>query len=182
MIGAADEPEFAYLYDDGSTGGGMNGFVSIGNISNAWFDGRFFTIRETFYKGISFEETLEGIYPSLVFKDFVLNLPQDGKEYTNFWGEPLTGYDPETGVWKGYTTFDYDEESGTWIASDLRYSIYYKNEDGDVLELDSEEFLNATTITLEEARSMDLDRNKDIDPKEYYVYDMVTPPGTKVTN
>ena len=182
LIGAADEPVFSYMYDDGTRGDGMNGFVNIGHLTNAWFDGRFFTVRETFYKGISFEETLDGIVPDLVFKDMVIKLPEDGREYTTRWGDPLEGYDKETGIWKGYTTFTYDEDSENWIAGSIRNSVYYKGEDGEMHPLETEEFLDATTITLEEAKSMNLDRNKDVDPTEYYVYDKKTPPGTLVSN
>ena len=36
----------------------------------------------------------------------------------------------------------------------------------------------ACTITMEEALAMNLDRNTNVDPTEYYIYDMTEEPGT----
>jgi len=41
-----------------------------------------------------------------------------------------------------------------------------------------ESFRAACTITKEEALAMNLDRNTNVDPTEYYIYDMTEEPGT----
>ena len=173
---------FTYLYDDGYRGDYTQAFVRIGTMENAWYDGRYFNKWEYWYPGAELEETVESVQPALVFKDYVMKLPDDGHEYISPWEGPIEGYDPETGVWEGYTTFVYDSASGNWISYDIQSRIYYWDENGQWHDGDTEEILKGITITLEEAKALKVDRNTNVAPKEYYVYDMETPPGTKKTN
>ena len=181
-LGRATGTTFSYLYDDGTRGKQSNAFVHIGQIHNAWFDGRYFDKRECYSPGTDFDETVDEVQPSLIFKDYVLPLPDDGNEYTDYEGNAFNDYDPETGIWKGYITFTYDQLSGNWIASGFAGRVFYKDADGVRRKLESEEYINAITITREEAKAMGVDRNTNVDPTDYYIYDMVTPPGTKKTN
>jgi hypothetical protein len=85
-------------------------------------------------------------------------------------------YDVSTGVWKGFTTFSYDSTNNVWKPSFLS-SIKYK-EDGKYKALDDQTFIDAATITMEEALAMNIDANTDKEPGSYYIYDRVTEPGT----
>ena len=175
---------YSYLYDDGSIYEGSQGFASIGEMHNVWFDGRYFNKWENYYPGADFEETVELVQPGLVFKDALIQLPTDGRTYEfNYYNGAVEehGYDPTTGKWKGYITYDYDEENQRWVANELQ-SIGYRDENGDFHPIDDEDFLDKTTITMEEALAMELDKNTNEDPSEFLIYDMVTPPGTKGTN
>ena len=174
---------YTYLYDDGSEYEGSNGFVSIGHFSNAWFEGRYFNKYEYIYPGAEFMDTVENVQPSLVFRNFEMKLPDDGRTYYWDW-EPVSEseYDSSTGTWKGYTTFDYDAETKTWVANDFKGRIYYLDDDGNEVYLNSAEFLDKITITMDEAKAMKLDSNTNVDPKEFYRYTQDVVPGTKGSN
>ena len=151
---------YTYLYDDGSDYEGSQGFVSIGSLSNVWFDGRYFNKWEYFYPGAKFEETVETVQPRLVFKDYTLKLPNDGKKYYTYEGSyeyngktyyyglvPVTesGYNAETGKWKGYTTFTYDESSKTWKNYELGNIVYY-DDNGEAVAIDNKTFLDGSPL------------------------------------
>ncbi len=162
---------YSYMYDQG--------YEMPGYISNAWYDGRYFNKWEYYYPGAKFSETVENEQASLVFKDFQAKLPEDGKKYL-YWYEDIgtDRYDPATGIWKGYTTFNYDAGTKTW-KSEFLENIQYRSEDGwDYFNIDDQSFIDACTITMEEALSMNLDRNTDTAPSSYYIYDMEGDPGT----
>ena len=185
---------YTYMYDDGNTGEGSNGFRPIGHFYNAWFEGRYYNTHEYYYPGATLEQTVKDVQPSIVLKDAVIRVPDDGKTYYTYRGidgvykeRPLdeSGYDPKTGVWKGYTTFTYDAENECWVAKqfskDSYYGIYSK-ESGTREYLDSEEFRDQITITMDEAKEMNIDGNTDVPPSEFLIYDMSVEPGTKGTN
>ena len=69
-----------------------------------------------------------------------------------------------------------DSESQTWKAGILNAIKYmeeysYKN-------IEDQNFIDACTITMDEALGMNLDANTDKEPESYYIYDRVTSPGT----
>ncbi|MBR3057720.1 MAG: DUF4214 domain-containing protein [Clostridiales bacterium] len=166
---------YTYLYD--------NGFANIGYMHDAWFDGRYYSRYEIPVMGTKFGDIVYEIdtgKSDIVIKDAVLNFKSDGNEY---WYNGTIVDDsisnPTTGVWKGYTTFRYDEESGNWIARQLNEATYYENGTG-YLKCTDQDFIDACTLTPEEVAEMNLDRNTDVDPTEYYVYDETVAPGTYV--
>jgi len=186
---------YTYLYDDGSTSEGSSGFVSIGQFSNVWYDGRYFNNHEYIYPGAELEDTVENVKPSLVFKDYKLKLPDDGKTYYYYgitqktsWGgyygytniDSADGYDKATGTWKGFTTFRYDAENKVWKA-DILNKAYYKK-DGNYVMIDDPDFIEACTLTMEEAKAMKVDRNTNVTPQNFLIYDMKSKPGTAGTN
>lgn len=178
---------YTFLYDDGSTEEGINGFARIGFFSNAWYDGRYFNLWEEIYSGVTFEETLLDPYPDIVFKDVNIKIPDDGKDYF-YNGKPVSdidNYNPETGVWSGFTTYSYDSSTQTWKNDLIRYLIqcgeevnygYYKYYI--YKDIEDQDFIDACTITLDEAKSMNLDANTNVTPGNYYIYDRTVPPGT----
>ena len=175
--------EYTYLYDNGGTSEGASYNINVGRFSNAWYDGRYYNRFEVFEKGVKFGDnsvrdanTNTGTSP-IVIKDAVMKVPTD-KEYKYNYTElsKVTNYDMSTGVWKGYTYFYYDSESGNWIASVYK-SIKYNN-----TLCDDPDFVDACTITAEEIPAMGIDANADTDPAEFLIYDMTTEPGTKGTN
>ena len=174
--GSADG--YTFLYDDGSTYEGSQGWGAVGYFTNAWYDGRYFNKWEYYYPGAKFEETVKTESPSIVLKDVSIRIPDDDKTYYyNYTSmDKVKNYDPATGVWSGFTTYRYDSESQTWKANIL-YSVKYR--DGySYKDIDDQDFIDACTITMEEALAMNLDANTDKEPGSFYIYDRVTEPGT----
>ena len=174
-------PVYSYIYDNGSADSSISGYTSMGYISNAWYDGRYFNDREYFFPGATFEETVTDVQPALVFKDYTMRVPDDGVNYTYHGAELSTlGYDPTTGTWKGYTCFNYDADHNCWVSERSIDEIgHYEN--GVWIPISDQDFIDQCTITWEEAIEMDLDYNTDVDPDEYFIYDGTVPPGTKKT-
>ncbi|MBP5654714.1 MAG: S-layer homology domain-containing protein [Clostridiales bacterium] len=186
---------YTYMYDDGSTGEGSQSWASVGYFSNVWFDGRYFNKYEYIYPGATLEDTVENVQPGLVFKDYKIKAPEDGKSYYVYgivqktsWGGQLgykaisqsPDYDAATGTWKGYTRFNYDAETQTWKA-DILSKLYYK--DGTTYKLvDDPDFIDALTLTVEEAKAMGVDSNTDKDPSDFLIFDRMSPPGTPGSN
>jgi len=169
---------YTFMYDDGSTGEGINGWGSIGYFTNAWYDGRYFNRWEYYYPGAKFEDTVKTESPSIIMKDVSIKLPDDGKTYYYNYAamDTVSNYDAETGVWNGFMTYHYDAESQTWKAEILN-SIMYQ-EDYSYKRIEDQSFIDACTITMDEALAMNLDANTDKEPESYYIYDQVTSPGT----
>ena len=187
---------YSYLYDNHEDpwfdDAENYGHMEIGYFTNCWYDGRYFNRWEYFYPGITFEESVETEQPSIVLKDISIPVPKDGKQYYAYLSQdhimtqrPLEdyGYDYDTGIWKGYVEFIYDSETECWVARDFTEDwnggIYCLDSDGRTrISLNSEEYLDAITITMDEAKAMNLDRNTNVDPEEYYNYDGTEEPGT----
>ena len=90
--------------------------------------------------------------------------------------DKVDNYNQETGVWKGFTTFRYNAESKTWKADLLKYITY--KDDNKSIAIDDKDFVDACTITMDEAKEMNIDKNTDKDPENYFIYDMISEPGT----
>ncbi len=196
---------YTYLYDDGSKSEGTNGWGSIGHFYNSWFDGRYFNKWEYIYPGVTFEETVKEAkesddqVPHIFFKDFHMPLPDDGKSYYasisipsssgNSWSGSTRkiseeyGYNPKTGNWEGFTWFLYDKETDSWKLDEFVSYDNVRIDLGSITdygrnELQDETYLDLKVITMDEALSMELDKNTNVEPTEYYIYDMETEPGT----
>ena len=173
---------FTYIYDDGSTNEELT-FGGIGHFTNCWFDGRYYNDYEQIYKGVSFDETVEKVQPSLAFKDykFIAGIPDKYQNnYSNF---KNLGYDSSTGIIKGFSRFYYDSTSGTWKNSLIDEIRCWDYDIADYVYLKDDPtygaaFVDACTITKDEAKAMNIDRNTNTDPTEYYIYDMTVEPGT----
>ncbi len=171
---------YTFIYKDG-------GSSYPGYFSGAWYDGRYFNTHEFFEKGTTFDDETAS-KASIVLKDVKIKFPEapEGKKYVYNYSdiEEADDYDSSTGVWKGLTYFFYDKDSDTWIASiynrskcveDNDNNSYYRN----YTVIDDEEFKDACTLTRDEVKAMNIDRNANTDPAEFYYYDMVHKPGTK---
>jgi hypothetical protein len=55
---------------------------------------------------------------------------------------------------------------------------YRSDEDRQYYKIDDPAFIDACTITMDEAISMNLDYNTNKEPSEYYAYDLEEEPGT----
>ena len=174
--GSADG--YTFMYDDGSTSEGTQGWGAIGYFSNAWYDGRYFNKWEYHYPGARFEDTVETESPSIIMKDASIKLPDDGKTYYHDYNtmDSVSRYDMETGVWSGFMEYRYDAESQTWKAEILDRIKY--REGNEYKRIEDQNFIDACTITMDEALAMHLDANTDKGPEDYYIYDQVTSPGT----
>ncbi|MCR5214776.1 MAG: hypothetical protein K6E10_10190 [Eubacterium sp.] len=187
---------YTYIYDDESEYDGSNGFVSIGEMSNDWFEGRYYNNWEYYYPGVTFDEVVKtaqedsSFYmPGLVFKDFEYSFGDfDYSKYEIDYSQSIDdyGYDSATGTWKGINRFSYDKETNSWI-SPIYYACYYEYDydNGRIIDHYLREdpeigasFADAFQITMEEAKAMNLDYNTNNDPAEYYIYDTNVAPGT----
>ena len=112
-------------------------------------------------------------------KDVSIKLPDDGKTYY-YDGRILMDseaqYDPETGVWAGFTEYRYNEKNQIWRANILK-KIKYR-EGNTLKDIEDQNFIDACIITIDEALAMGLDANTDREPEDYFIYDQVTSPGT----
>ena len=172
---------YTFMCDDGRTGEGSQGWGAVGHFSNAWYDGRYFNRYEYYYPGAKFEDTVKTESPAIIMKDINIKLPDDGKTYyyTGQTMDKVSRYNAETGIWSGFMTYRYDSKSQTWKATDLLNCIRYFNEDNKQYKsIDDPYFVDACTITMDEALAMNLDANTDKEPSSYYIYDQVTSPGT----
>lgn len=172
---------YTYLYDNGSTST-TNGFVSLGCFSNAWFDGRYYSRYEIMVPGVKFGDTVYDIDTGkspIVVKDAVLNFDPNGTTYY-YGGKKIdeSMYDSKTGVWKGYTYFVYDEESGNWLARQLTGITTMSYQSSLAKTCTDPDFIDACTLTPDEVKAMNVDRNTDVEPTEYYIYDKSDAPGT----
>ncbi len=169
---------YTFMYDDGSTGEGSQGWGAVGYFTNAWYDGRYFNKYEYYYPGAKFEDTVKTVSPDIVMKDVKIKLPDDGKTYYYNYQtmDEVSRYNAETGEWGGFMEYQYDSESRTWKADILDCIVY--NEGNKYKGIDNQDFIDACTITMEEALAMNLDANTDKEPSSYYIYDQVTSPGT----
>lgn len=174
--GSADG--YTFMYDDGSTGEGTQGWGSVGCFTNAWYDGRYFNRWEYYFPGAKFEDTVKTESPSIIMKDASIKLPDDGNTYYYEYNtmDKVSRYNAETGVWSGFMTYSFDSESQTWTADILNYIMY--REGNTYKSIEDQNFIDACTITMDEALAMNLDANTNQEPKSYYIYDQVTSPGT----
>lgn len=170
---------YTFMYDNGSTEEGEQGWGEIGHFSNAWYDGRYFNRKEYYYPGAEFEDTVEKVSPDIILKDVTIKLPDDGRTYYYDYRtmDKVSRYDVKTGVWSGFMKYRYDSESQTWIA-DILDNIKYYSDDYEYKSIDAPDFIDACTITMDEALAMNLDANTNKEPSSYYIYDQVTSPGT----
>ncbi len=173
---------FTFLYDNGSTFEETNIFT-IGYFSNVWYDGRYFNYQEIIYPGATFEDSYASLQPTLVFKDCVIRIP-DNDKYT-YIGDKLSdcGYDAKSKVWSGFTEYRFDEATNTWKNLLIDWICYYDSNLNQYVYLKDDPtygpaFVDDCTITVEEALAMHLDANTNVDPSEYYVFDMTEEPGT----
>lgn len=170
---------YTFMYDDGSSGEGSQGWGAVGHFSNAWYDGRYFNRYEYYYPGAKFEDTVKTESPAIIMKDVKIKLPDDGKTYYYNYQtmDKVNRYNAETGKWSGFMAYQYDSKSQTWKA-DILDCIKYYSEDYKYKGIDDQNFIDACTITMDEALAMNLDANTDKEPSCYYIYDRVTSPGT----
>lgn len=170
---------YTFMYDDGRTGEGSQGWGAVGHFSNAWYDGRYFNQYEYYYPGAKFEDTAKTESPTIIMKDANIKLPDDGKTYyyNGQMMDKVSRYNAETGKWSGFMAYQYDSKSQTWKA-DILDCIKYYGKDYKYKSIDDQNFIDACTITMDEALAMNLDANTDREPSSYYIYDQVTSPGT----
>lgn len=166
---------YTFMYDDGTT--------FPGYFSNAWYDGRYFNEHEYFEKGTSFEDP-DASTADIVIKNAKIPFPEapEGKKYTYQYKDitKVNEYDASTETWSGFTNYEYDSKTQTWIATIYKYSKSYDMTSGQYSSINDEAFINACTLTREEVKAMDIDKNANSDPAVYYNYDRTVFPGTKI--
>ena len=160
-------------------------------MSNTWFEGRYYNGYEYFEEGATFDKTIDN-QPVLAFKDFKLEL-KDADRYgfhdATYRDPESNGYNAKTGTWN-LLFFEYNEDKKVWECKKLLEDFYdyeYNYDTGDIdyyyykdHPVYGAAFVDACTITLDEAKAMKLDANTSTKPTQYYIYDMTTAPGTAV--
>ncbi len=178
-LAGADTDGYTFMYDEGSTDEGGAGHGAVGYFTNTWYDGRYFNKYEYYVPGARFEDTVKTESPYIVKKNVTIKLPDDGKDYW-YEGKPMnevSRYNAETGEWSGFMWYNYNSKSQTWKAEICSSRIYYI-ENNERRYIDDQDFIDACTITMDEAKGMSLDANTDKEPESYYIYNRVTQPGT----
>ncbi len=171
---------YSYLYKDDNTYRGFD------YMYDCWYDGRYFNKWEFFEKGAKYSK-----HPTsdIIIKDFVAKLPDNGRIY--YYGGSKERfnkiYNKVTGVWKGYTCFSYNQKTKCWEAEFLD-RLTYRNKGSNEYDYDSykrvmdKSFRNRCIFTKTEVRKMHIDKNTNKNPKDFYIYDMKSKPGTKGRN
>ncbi len=167
---------YSYLYDNRFEGY-EGDWQSVGAFSGVWYDGRYFNRNEYFESGVAFEDSVKDFKPTLVFDGVKLDLPNDGRTYVYDYSLlDDTLYDFDTGMWKQRVYYSYDYKSNTWKCTVDNFLKYV--EDGRLKSIDTDEYIDACTITMEEAMAMNIDYNTNKEPDNYYIYDSEHEPGT----
>lgn len=166
---------YTFLYD--------NGVAYPGFFSNVWYDGRYFNSHEVFEKGTTFDNQ-SAATGDIVIKDAVIPFPEEteGKQYKYQYRDidQLENYDADTGVWDGFTWYQYDPATQTWTTQIYTYSMCFDEATGQYSAIEDAAFKDACILTKDEVKAMGIDKNANIDPVSYYNYDKTVPPGTKV--
>lgn len=180
---------YAYLNKEGegknfSTGSaGSNGSEiywggDLGYASDIWIDGRYISSWETFVKGAKFED-----YPTsdIMIRNVTVPQIKYRKKYTN----GVSGYEyiiSEITEKEQDVVFNYSETEDKWIANsdtfDEGCADYSKISEFEKDGLIDNKYSDMITLTQDEVKEMHVDRNKDITPEEYYIYDGSAQPGT----
>ena len=185
---------YTFVYNDNSGTiygvGGYRNYKGLGYFSNAWYDGRYFNKYEVFEKGTTLEDETAST-ADIVIKNPVIRVPEDPdgksirhttessgyKDIKNF-----PEYDAETGVWHDYVHFKYHSDTQTWVATIYETTKYWDSENRRHCEINDPTYVDACTLTLEEAKAMGIDRNANTDPSSYYNFNRRVEPGTYETN
>ena len=139
----------------------------LGYFSDAWVDGRYIDAREGFVRGTKFEE-----HPTSDIMLTDVTIPQIPYDYTGITEEKkdvLFTYDKDEGVWKASNELD-TFNSGC--------AVYYQIEDMVEKGAVDEKYLDMVTLTLDEVKLLEVDKNTNIVPQKGYIYDGTAEPGT----
>lgn len=139
----------------------------MGYFSDVWVDGRYIDAWEGFVRGAKFEE-----HPTSDIMLTDVTIPQIPYDYTGITEEKkdvLFTYDKDEGVWKASNELD-TFNSGC--------AVYYQIEDMVEKGAVDEKYLDMVTLTLDEVKLLEVDKNTNIVPQKGYIYDATAEPGT----
>lgn len=188
---------YTYLYQSGdgtnfsTESAGNNGAEiywggDLGYVSDAWADGRYINECECLVPGEKFEDhpTSDILLSNVV----IPQITYDGEYQYNF----------DTGRYEyAYTNiqiteetktavFNYSEDDDLWIVDFKAFNDecaqYHKLAEFAENGLIDEKYLDMVTLTPDEVNALNVDRNTDIVPDDYYIYDGTAEPGTSIKN
>ncbi|MDE6727172.1 MAG: hypothetical protein K2J80_04440 [Oscillospiraceae bacterium] len=185
---------YTYLYRNGdgsyfysepssSSGGEIYWGGDIGYASDAWVDGRYVNSREIVVVGEKFED-----HPTsdIILKD--ITVPQIKYSYKYEYNSTSGEYERKYTIksiteTKKTVVFAYNSTEKVWkptnkIFDDDSANIYTLSDlvDRRVLE---EKYLDMVTLTLDEVKTLKVDKNTNTLPGDYYIYDGTCKPGSK---
>lgn len=186
---------YTYLYQDGDgthffnddwgVGNGIYWGGDVGYASDTWVDGRYVSAWEHWAKGEKFED-----HPTsdIILKD--VTMPQITYDriyqYNNSTGKYEYEYTFSITEKQKNVLFYYSEADNIWKADRMAYDddCLYSWEIADFVEqgLIDEKYLDMVTLTSAEVKALNVDRNTDIVPDDYYIYDGTAEPGTSIKN
>ena len=164
-----------YAEDDMGDGASMYMGNSMRYASDTWVDGRYVDSYERFVPGEKFEDHKTS---NIILSDVTI---------------PVLEYDCTS-------QYNYKNIKVSEVVCNVRY-LYHKDEniwtaDHNTMEITNsriedisamveqglipEKYLNALRLTYEDVVALDVDRNTNINPQQYYIYDQTAEPGTKV--
>ncbi len=172
----------SYTADEWGVGNSLYWWGSLGYGCDTWVDGRYINSYERFVPGETFEE-----HPESDIILFDIPVPVVNCDVTSI-------YNSETGTYETVYSnieitetiknvrYTYNSTEGIWTAnsSAISYSDYNAiiamTEQG----LIDEKYLDALQLTYNEAVALEVDRNTNINPMHYYLYNGTAAPGTEV--
>lgn len=153
---------------------------SLGYGCDTWVDGRYIDAYEGYVPGETFEDhpesdiILSEVALPIISYDLKYNYSTDSYDYSNI---EIT----ETNTTVRYT---YDKIEKTWKADSnsiaITNSSYSTIVDMTEKGLIDEKYLDALQLTYDEVMALDVDRNTNINPTHYYLYNGTATPGTEI--
>lgn len=182
---------YTYLYkkNDGENhwtdSAGSNGSEiyldgDMGYLSDAWVDGRYIDAWEEFVLGEKFED-----HPTSDIMLTDVTIPQISYDYTYRYNSTIYGYEK---VYDNINItektenvlFSYDEDSWKAEYNAFDYGCATYSTISEMVEkgLIDEKYLDMVTLTLDEVKTLEVDKNTNIVPLKGYIYDGTAEPGT----
>lgn len=174
----------SYFEDDMGEGGSCYWGGSLKYASDAWVDGRYVDSYEKFAPGEKFEDHMES--DIILFDKTIPVLKYDRKSQYNSKTEKYEYVYTNIKVSESVhnVRYVYSTKEKIWKADEDAVSMTQSTL-SDISNmvgqgLISEKYLNALQLTYEEVIALDVDRNTNVSPQQYYIYDRTAEPGTKV--
>lgn len=194
---SGESPDYGYSYlykanDENNIygsdlGDGFSGFEWGGSLqyaSDTWVDGRYVDSYEKFVPGEKFEDHKES---DIILSGVTIPILECEYEehYNSYTGEYEYSYaNIQVSETVRNVRYIYNKDKRIWEADNYTMEITKSNlsDISDMVEqkLIPEKYLHALQLTYEEVISLNVDRNTNFNPRQYYIYDQTAKPGTKV--
>ncbi len=186
---------YSYLYNEGdgkshwADPAGNNGAEiywggDLGHASDTWVDGRYVDLWESFVPGEKFEDhpTSDIILKNVTVPQITYDLEYKYNYSTGSYDYKYTNF--QITEKEKTVLFCYSESDNIWKASyeafDDDCADYWRIADFVEKGLIDKKYLDMVTITLDEVKTLEVDKNTDTVPDDYFIYDGNVEPGTSI--